>query len=57
MTAHKEVLMEQIRYDNLTLKYGVKTLFENLTFSVNQGDYLYIVRENGSEKKIGRAHV
>ena len=42
--------MEQIRCDNLTLKYGVKTLFENLTFSVNQGDYLCIVGENGSGK-------
>ena len=42
--------MEQIRCDNLTLKYGVKTLFENLTFFVNQGDYLCIVGENGSGK-------
>lgn len=42
--------MEQIRCRNLTIRYGAKVLLENLTFTVNSGDYLCIIGENGSGK-------
>ena len=42
--------MSQLSCKNLTLGYGTKTVIENLSFSVNKGDYLCIVGENGSGK-------
>ena len=42
--------MSQLECKNLTLGYGTKTVIENLSFSVNKGDYLCIVGENGSGK-------
>lgn len=42
--------MPQLTCKNLTLGYGTKTVIENLSFSVNKGDYLCIVGENGSGK-------
>ena len=42
--------MPQLECKNLTLGYGSKTVIENLSFSVNKGDYLCIVGENGSGK-------
>ena len=42
--------MSQLECKNLTLGYGSKTVIENLSFTVNKGDYLCIVGENGSGK-------
>ena len=42
--------MAQLECKNLTLGYGTKTVIEDLSFSVNKGDYLCIVGENGSGK-------
>ncbi|MCR4579178.1 MAG: ABC transporter ATP-binding protein [Treponema sp.] len=42
--------MAQLICENLTLGYNSKVVVENLSFSVNAGDYLCIVGENGSGK-------
>ena len=42
--------MAQLTCNNLTLGYDGKVVRENVTFSVNEGDYLCIVGENGSGK-------
>ncbi|MBQ7594701.1 MAG: ATP-binding cassette domain-containing protein [Synergistaceae bacterium] len=42
--------MHKIICENLSLGYGDKVIVENLSFSVNAGDYLCIVGENGSGK-------
>ena len=42
--------MAQLSCDNLAIGYDGKTVLENITFSVNEGDYLCIVGENGSGK-------
>lgn len=42
--------MAQLTCNKLTLGYNSKIILENLSFSVNKGDYLYIVGENGSGK-------
>ena len=42
--------MALIQCENLTLGYDHKKLIEQLSFSVEQGDYLCIVGENGSGK-------
>lgn len=42
--------MELLKCDNLTLGYEGRTVAENISFSVNSGDYLCIVGENGSGK-------
>ena len=42
--------MAQLSCKNLTLGYGTKSVIENLSFSVNKGDYLCIAGENGSGK-------
>lgn len=42
--------MELIRCEDLTLRYNNKILFENLNFTINDGDYFCIVGENGSGK-------
>ncbi len=42
--------MSQLICNNVTLGYEGKIVTENLSFSVNQGDYLCIVGENGAGK-------
>ena len=42
--------MSQIEVNNLTLSYDGKPVIENLSFSVEKGDYLCVVGENGSGK-------
>lgn len=42
--------MALIECKNLTLGYENKIVLENLSFTINQGDYLCIVGENGSGK-------
>lgn len=42
--------MAQLTCKKLTLGYNSNIILENLSFSVNKGDYLYIVGENGSGK-------
>ena len=42
--------MAQLTCNNLTLGYDGKVVRENVTFSVNEGDYLCIIGENGSGK-------
>ena len=42
--------MSQLICEKLCLGYGGKTIVENLCFSVNKGDYIYIMGENGSGK-------
>lgn len=42
--------MAQIKVNNITLAYENLVVTEKLTFSVNEGDYLFIVGENGSGK-------
>ncbi|MBQ7793769.1 MAG: metal ABC transporter ATP-binding protein [Clostridia bacterium] len=42
--------MAQIDVKNVTLAYESLTVTENLSFSVNEGEYLCIVGENGSGK-------
>lgn len=42
--------MSYITCNNLTLGYQGKTIVRNLNFSVEAGDYLYIIGENGSGK-------
>lgn len=36
--------------ENLTKSYGIKTLFENISFNINEGDKIAIVAKNGSGK-------
>ena len=40
----------QISANNLTLSYEGKSVISNLTFSINEGDFLCIAGENGSGK-------
>lgn len=42
--------MAQITCQNVSLGYDSKIISENLSFEVNEGDYLCIVGENGSGK-------
>ena len=42
--------MALLTCENVTLGYGDRKVVENLSFTVNSGDYLYIVGENGSGK-------
>lgn len=42
--------MAQLTCENLTLGYDSKIILQNLSFSVNAGDYLCIIGENGSGK-------
>jgi zinc transport system ATP-binding protein len=42
--------MAQLTCHDLSLGYDGKTILKGLTFSVNPGDYLFIVGENGSGK-------
>lgn len=40
----------QLKCENLTIAYDRVNVFENMSFEVNEGDYLSIVGENGSGK-------
>lgn len=42
--------MAQLTCENLKLGYDGNVIIDNLSFSVNSGDYLCIVGENGSGK-------
>ena len=49
--------MSLITCENLTLGYEGKAILSGLNFSVNSGDYLCIVGENGSEDEEGFSSV
>ena len=42
--------MNYISVENLTKTYGIVTLFEDLSFNINEGDKIAIVAKNGSGK-------
>ena len=42
--------MAQLICENLTLGYNSNIVLENVSFSVEKGDYLCIIGENGSGK-------
>lgn len=42
--------MNYVSVENLTKSYGIKVLFENISFHVNEGDKIAIVAKNGSGK-------
>lgn len=42
--------MSLLTCENLSLGYDAKTIAENINFSIDAGDYLYIIGENGSGK-------
>ena len=42
--------MNYVSAENLSKSYGVKTLFKDITFHVNEGDKIAIVAKNGSGK-------
>ncbi|MDO4763202.1 MAG: ABC-F family ATP-binding cassette domain-containing protein [Flavobacteriaceae bacterium] len=42
--------MNYISVENLTKTYGIITLFENISFHINEGDKIAIVAKNGSGK-------
>ncbi|MCX8524489.1 ABC-F family ATP-binding cassette domain-containing protein [Chryseobacterium formosus] len=42
--------MNYVAAENLTKSYGIKTLFKNINFNINEGDKIAIVAKNGSGK-------
>ena len=42
--------MNYVAAENLTKSYGIKILFENISFNINEGDKIAIVAKNGSGK-------
>ena len=42
--------MNYVSAENLTKSYGIKVLFQNISFNVNEGDKIAIVAKNGSGK-------
>lgn len=42
--------MQTFRADNLTSTYGEKTLFDNISFIINEGDRIGLIGTNGSGK-------
>lgn len=42
--------MNYVSAENLTKSYGLKVLFQDITFNVNEGDKIAIVAKNGSGK-------
>ncbi|SEV90047.1 ATP-binding cassette, subfamily F, uup [Chryseobacterium wanjuense] len=42
--------MNYVSVENLTKSYGIKVLFENISFHINEGDKIAIVAKNGSGK-------
>ena len=49
-TIQANYTMNYISAENLTKSYGVKTLFRDITFHINEGDKIAIVAKNGSGK-------
>ena len=49
-TLQSNYTMNYISAENLTKSYGVKTLFRDITFHINEGDKIAIVAKNGSGK-------
>lgn len=39
-----------ITFDNISLGYNSKKIIDNLTFKINEGDYILIIGENGTGK-------
>ena len=44
------IKMNYVSAENLTKSYGLKVLFENISFNINEGDKIAIVAKNGSGK-------
>jgi ATP-binding cassette subfamily F protein uup len=42
--------MNYVSAENLTKSYGIKTLFKNISFHINEGDKIAIVAKNGTGK-------
>ena len=42
--------MNYVTAEDLTKSYGLKVLFKNISFNVNEGDKIAIVAKNGSGK-------
>ncbi len=42
--------MNYVSAVNLTKSYGIKTLFKNISFHINEGDKIAIVAKNGTGK-------
>lgn len=42
--------MEIINYQDITLKYGEKTIIDNINLSVNEGEFISIIGSSGSGK-------
>ncbi|HAY3538477.1 ABC-F family ATP-binding cassette domain-containing protein [Elizabethkingia anophelis] len=42
--------MNYVTAENLTKSYGIKVLFKNISFNINEGDKIAIVAKNGSGK-------
>jgi len=42
--------MNYVAAENLTKSYGIKVLFKNISFNINEGDKIAIVAKNGSGK-------
>jgi len=42
--------MTQIECKNVSMSYGGKTVLEHIDFTVNEGDYLLVIGENGTGK-------
>ena len=42
--------MNFLTVENLTKSYGIRTLFEDVNFHVNEGDQIAFVAKNGSGK-------
>ena len=42
--------MNYVSAENLSKSYGVKTLFKDITFHINEGDKIAIVAKNGTGK-------
>ena len=49
LSRHRELKMN-IECKNVTLGYEHRIVAKNVNFSINQGDYLCIVGENGTGK-------
>ena len=42
--------MNYVSAENLTKSYGLKVLFQNISFNINEGDKIAIVAKNGTGK-------
>lgn len=42
--------MNYVSAENLTKSYGIKTLFQNISFHINESDKIAIVAKNGTGK-------